>query len=154
MSAFISEYSNIVLDAEIVRLPYLIRTRRDIRGKWPLARNQDRSCWHRHTSLKLFWPQSVAPWTQKNLIRKMHTHKNQCVVKIIGIISSVFNRNAIISSLLMECSFFLIDPLPSFHKLQNYNSINATVLPLKERRIFPKNLQLYLSQYYFLFLLL
>ena len=33
---------------------------RDTRGKWPLARNPDRSWWHRHTSLKPFWPQS--PW--------------------------------------------------------------------------------------------
>ena len=30
------------------------------RGKWPLVRNPDRSWWHRHTSLKLFWPQP--PW--------------------------------------------------------------------------------------------
>ena len=27
---------------------------RDTRGKWPLARNPDRSWWHRHTSLWLF----------------------------------------------------------------------------------------------------
>ena len=36
---------------------------RDTRGKWPLFRNPDRSWWHRHTSLKLFWPQPMAPWT-------------------------------------------------------------------------------------------
>ena len=30
------------------------RDRRDTLGKWPLARNPDRSWWHRHTSLKLF----------------------------------------------------------------------------------------------------
>ena len=33
---------------------------RDTRGKWPLARNPDRSWWHRHTSFKLFWPRP--PW--------------------------------------------------------------------------------------------
>ena len=33
------------------------------RGKWPLARNPDRSRRDRYTSLKLFWPQSMAPWT-------------------------------------------------------------------------------------------
>ena len=38
---------------------------RDTRFKWHLARNPDRSCWHRHTSVKLFWPQLVTPWTQK-----------------------------------------------------------------------------------------
>ena len=36
---------------------------RDTRGKWPLARNPDRSWWHRHTSLKIFWPQRMAPCT-------------------------------------------------------------------------------------------
>ena len=36
---------------------------RDTQGKWPLARNPDRSWWHRHTSLKLFWPQPMASWT-------------------------------------------------------------------------------------------
>ena len=35
----------------------------DTRGKWPLARNPNRSWWHRHTSPKLFWPQPLAPWT-------------------------------------------------------------------------------------------
>ena len=35
----------------------------DTRGKCPLARNPDRSWWHRHVSLKLFWPQPMAPWT-------------------------------------------------------------------------------------------
>ena len=35
----------------------------DTWGKWPLARNLDRSWWHRHTSLKIFWPQPLAPWT-------------------------------------------------------------------------------------------
>ena len=30
---------------------------------WPLVGNPERSCWHRHTSLKLFWPQPIAPWT-------------------------------------------------------------------------------------------
>ena len=30
---------------------------------WSLARNPDRSWWHRHTSLELFWPQTLAPWT-------------------------------------------------------------------------------------------
>ena len=32
----------------------IISDRRDTRGKWPLARNPDRSWWHRHTSVKLF----------------------------------------------------------------------------------------------------
>ena len=36
---------------------------RDARGKWPLARNPDRSWWHRHTNWKFFWPQPMAPWT-------------------------------------------------------------------------------------------
>ena len=36
---------------------------RDTRGKWPLARNPDRSWWHRHTNWKFFWPQPMAPWT-------------------------------------------------------------------------------------------
>ena len=31
--------------------------------KRPLARNPERSWWHRHTSLKFFWPQPMAPWT-------------------------------------------------------------------------------------------
>ena len=31
---------------------------RDTRGKWPLARNLDKSWWHRHNRLKHFWPQS------------------------------------------------------------------------------------------------
>jgi hypothetical protein len=35
---------------------------RDTRGKWPLARNPERSWWHRHTSLKLFWLQPMALW--------------------------------------------------------------------------------------------
>ena len=35
----------------------------DTQDKWPLARNPDRSWWHCHTSLKVFWPQSMAPWT-------------------------------------------------------------------------------------------
>ena len=35
----------------------------DTRGKWHFARNSDRSCWHCHTSVKLFWPQPMAPWT-------------------------------------------------------------------------------------------
>ena len=39
------------------------RDLRDTRDKWPLARNRDRSWWHRHNSLKLFWPQPMAPWT-------------------------------------------------------------------------------------------
>ena len=30
-------------------------------GKWPLARNPDRSCWHRHTILKIFWLQLMDP---------------------------------------------------------------------------------------------
>ena len=35
----------------------------DTRGKWSLARNPDRSWWHRHTS---FWPQPPkAPWTTR-----------------------------------------------------------------------------------------
>jgi hypothetical protein len=34
------------------------------RGKWPLARNPERSWWHRHTSLKLFWPQPMPPGQQ------------------------------------------------------------------------------------------
>ena len=41
----------------------IISDRRDTWGKWPLARNLDRSWWHRHTSLKFFWPQPIAPWT-------------------------------------------------------------------------------------------
>ena len=32
---------------------------RDTRGKWPLARNPNRSCWHRHNSVKLFFPPSL-----------------------------------------------------------------------------------------------
>ena len=30
--------------------------RRDTRGKWPLVMNPGRSLWHRHSSLKIFWP--------------------------------------------------------------------------------------------------
>ena len=40
---------------------------RDTRGKWPLARNPDRSCRHGHTSVMLFWPQLMAPWTPKKI---------------------------------------------------------------------------------------
>ena len=36
---------------------------RDTRGKWPLARNPNRSWWHHHTNWKFFWPQPMAPWT-------------------------------------------------------------------------------------------
>ena len=32
-------------------------------GKCPLARNPDRSWWHRHTSLKIFCLRPMAPWT-------------------------------------------------------------------------------------------
>ena len=39
----------------------------DIRGKWPLARQLDRSWWHRHTSIKLFWPLSMSSWTTGNV---------------------------------------------------------------------------------------
>ena len=44
------------------------RDRCDTRGKWPLGRNPDRSWWHRHTSLNLFWPQPMAPWAAVELI--------------------------------------------------------------------------------------
>ena len=39
------------------------RDRRDTRGKWPSARDPDRSWWHHHTSSKRFWRQPMAPWT-------------------------------------------------------------------------------------------
>ena len=42
--------------------PLIISDRRDwhnTRGKWPLARNPDRSCWHRHTSVKSFFGRSL-----------------------------------------------------------------------------------------------
>jgi hypothetical protein len=42
---------------------------RDTRGKWPLARNPVRSWWHCHTSLKLFWPQPMDPWTTGSQLR-------------------------------------------------------------------------------------
>ena len=48
----------------ITLLPLSLADRRDwcdTRGKWPLARNPDKSWWHRNTSLKLSWPQPVAP---------------------------------------------------------------------------------------------
>ena len=52
---------------DIISLSYLSladrRDWRDYQGKWSLARNQDRSWWHRHISLKVFWPQPMAPWT-------------------------------------------------------------------------------------------
>ena len=38
---------------------------RDTRGKWPLARNPDRSWWHRHTNWTFFWPQPMVPWTTR-----------------------------------------------------------------------------------------
>ena len=40
---------------------------RDTRGKWPLARNPERSWWHRHTNCKFSCPQSMAPWTTGHL---------------------------------------------------------------------------------------
>ena len=46
--------------------PLPLADRRDwrySRGKWPLPGNPDRSLWPRHTSIKLFWPQPIAPWT-------------------------------------------------------------------------------------------
>ena len=36
---------------------------RDTQGKWHLARNPDRSWWHRHINWKFFWPQPMVPWT-------------------------------------------------------------------------------------------
>ena len=55
------------MPGDLCTVPILIiidrRDWRDTRGKWPLARNPDRSWWPRHTSLKLFWPQPMAPWT-------------------------------------------------------------------------------------------
>ena len=42
--------------------PLSLADRRDTWGKWPLARNPDRSWWHHHTTLKLVWPQPMAPW--------------------------------------------------------------------------------------------
>ena len=48
----------------IISLSNLSLTDRcDTRGKWPLARNPDRSWWYCHTCLQLFWPQTIAPWT-------------------------------------------------------------------------------------------
>ena len=44
------------------------RNWRHTRGKWPLARNPDRSWWHRHTNWKFFWPQPMAPWTFQGAI--------------------------------------------------------------------------------------
>ena len=44
----------------------IIRDRRDWRDtedKWPLISNADRSWWNPHTSLKVLWPQPMAPWT-------------------------------------------------------------------------------------------
>ena len=40
-------------------ITFIISDWRDTRGKWPLARNPDRSWWHRHTNWKFFpvwWP--------------------------------------------------------------------------------------------------
>ena len=48
--------------------PLIISDRRDwreARGKWPLAKNPDRSWWHRHANWKFFWPQLMAPWTTR-----------------------------------------------------------------------------------------
>ena len=38
---------------------------RDTQSKWTLTRNPDRNWWHRHTSLKLSWPQPMALWDNK-----------------------------------------------------------------------------------------
>ena len=48
---------------------------RDTRGKWSLARNPDRSWWYHHTSLKLFWPQPMAPWTAGSIVKFVWPHK-------------------------------------------------------------------------------
>ena len=44
---------------------------RDTRDKHPLDRNLDRRWWHRHTSLKFFWPQPLPPWTTGSLARNL-----------------------------------------------------------------------------------
>ena len=41
-------------------LPY---NRRETRDKWPLGRDPDRGLYHLHTRVKLFWSQSMIPWT-------------------------------------------------------------------------------------------
>ena len=40
---------------------------RDTRGKWPLARNPEKSWWHRYISIRLFWPQPMASCKSKKL---------------------------------------------------------------------------------------
>ena len=37
--------------------------RHETREKWPMMRDPGRSCFHRHTSVKLSWSQPMAPWT-------------------------------------------------------------------------------------------
>ena len=44
--------------------PLSLTDGRGIRGKWPLARKQDRSWWQFHRRLKLSWLQPVIQWTK------------------------------------------------------------------------------------------
>ena len=66
--------------------PLSLAERRDTRGKWPLAKNQNNSWWHRHTSLKLFWSQPMTPWkTGHNIGMKLSKRKTD----ISGIVTSI-----------------------------------------------------------------
>ena len=46
-----------------VKSSSLTYNRREIQDKRILGRDTDRSWCHRHTSVKLFWSQPMAPWT-------------------------------------------------------------------------------------------
>ena len=61
-----------LLLAKILDLP-------DTRGKWPSTRNPDRSWWHRYTTLKLFWPQPMAPWITREKHQE-HTHTYRRII--------------------------------------------------------------------------
>ena len=46
----------------------------DTRGKWPFARNPDRSGWHRHNNIKFLWPQPKEGWKEFALTFTSYSH--------------------------------------------------------------------------------
>ena len=67
----------------------------DFRGNWPLARNQDRSWWHPHTGIKLFWPQPIAPWTADHQSMKLLLTSLSLSLSLFLTVSHALSRSAV-----------------------------------------------------------